>query len=142
MNKIQYPSRGAMYDRNGKLLVFNQPAYDITVVPKEVEELDTLDLCQALNITREQFLKIMADMKDRRRNPGYSRYTNQLFMSQLSAEECGVFQEKLFKFPGFIFRDVRSGSIPITRLLMLWGILEKFRCGILKMMTIISVAII
>lgn len=90
-----------MYDRNGKLLVFNQPAYDITVVPKEVEELDTLDLCQALNITREQFLKIMADMKDRRRNPGYSRYTNQLFMSQLSAEECGVFQEKLFKFPGF-----------------------------------------
>ena len=101
LNKIQYPSRGAMYDRNGKLLVFNQPAYDITVVPKEVEELDTLDLCQALNITREQFLKIMADMKDRRRNPGYSRYTNQLFMSQLSAEECGVFQEKLFKFPGF-----------------------------------------
>ena len=96
LNKIQYPSRGAIYDRTGKLLVFNQPAYDITIVPKEVENLDTLDLCQSLNITRAQFLKIMSDMKDRRRNPGYSRYTNQLFMSQLSAEECGVFQEKLF----------------------------------------------
>ena len=101
LNKIQYPSRGAMYDRNGKLLVFNQPAYDITIVPKEIENLDTLDLCRTLNITREQFLKIMSDMKDRRRNPGYSRYTNQVFMSQLSAEECGVFQEKLFKFQGF-----------------------------------------
>ena len=51
LNKIQYPSRGAMYDRNDKLLVFNQPAYDITMVPKEVENLDTLDLCQTLNIT-------------------------------------------------------------------------------------------
>lgn len=101
-----------MYDRNDKLLVFNQPAYDITMVPKEVENLDTLDLCQTLNITRAQFLKIMSDMKDRRRNPGYSRYTNQVFMSQLSAEECGVFQEKLFKFHGFYIqrRTIRQYS--------------------------------
>ena len=55
LNKIQYPSRGAIYDRNGKLLVFNQPAYDITFVPREVTQLDTLDLCRALNITFEQF---------------------------------------------------------------------------------------
>ena len=67
LNKIQYPSRGAIYDRTGKLLVFNQPAYDITIVPKEIENLDTLDLCQSLNITRAQFLKIMSDMKDRRK---------------------------------------------------------------------------
>ena len=52
LNKIQYPSRGAIYDRTGKLLVFNQPAYDISVVPKEIENLDTLDLCESLNITR------------------------------------------------------------------------------------------
>lgn len=101
LNKIQYPSRGAIYDRNGKLLVFNQPAYDITIIPKEIENLDTLDLCQSLGITHAQFLKIMSEMKDRRRNPGYSKYTDQVFMSQLSAEECGIFQEKLFKFPGF-----------------------------------------
>jgi penicillin-binding protein 2 len=101
LNKIQYPSRGAIYDRNGELLVYNQPAYDITMVPKEVVNLDTTDLCLTLNITREQFDRIMTDMTDRHKNPGYSRYTNQLFMSQLSAEETGVFQEKLFKFPGF-----------------------------------------
>ena len=123
LNKIQYPSRGAIYDRTGKLLVFNQPAYDITIVPKEIENLDTLDLCQSLNITRAQFLKIMSDMKDRRRNPGYSRYTNQLFMSQLSAEECGVFQEKLFKFRGF--SGVRSGNIHTMLPPMLWEISEK-----------------
>lgn len=112
LNKIQYPSRGAIYDRNGKLLVFNQPAYDITVIPKEIENLDTLDLCESLGITRAQFLKIMNDMRDRYRNPGYSKYTNQPFMSQLSAEECGVFQEKLFKFRGFYVqrRTIRQYS--------------------------------
>jgi len=101
LNKIQYPSRGAIYDRNGSLLVFNQPAYDITFIPKEVKDLDTLDFCRTLNIAKEQFLKRMKDVKNRWMNPGYSSYTHQVFMTQLSAEECGVFQEKLFKFPGF-----------------------------------------
>ncbi len=101
LNKTQYPSRGAIYDRNGKLLVFNQPAYDITFVPREVAQLDTADFCRALNITREQFDQRMKDVKNRWMNPGYSKYTHQTFMTQLSSEECGVFQEKLFKFPGF-----------------------------------------
>ncbi|KAA6337594.1 Penicillin-binding protein 2 [termite gut metagenome] len=101
LNKIQYPSRGAMYDRNGKLLVFNQPSYDITVVVREMENLDTLDFCRTLNITPAYFSKRMEDIKDKRLNPGYSKYTHQTFMTQLSVEECGVFQEKLFKFTGF-----------------------------------------
>src|SRR5574344_1882904 len=101
LNKIQYPSRGGIYDRNGKLLVYNQPSYDITVVPNEIKDLDTLDFCKTLNITPEFLRKRFSEIKDRRINPGYSRYTNQVLMTQLSAEECGVFQEKLFKFPGF-----------------------------------------
>ena len=71
-NKIQYPSRGAIYDRHGKLLVFNQPAYDITFVPREVAELDTLDFCQTLGITTEQFVKRMQEVRNPRSNPGYS----------------------------------------------------------------------
>lgn len=112
LNKIQYPSRGAIYDRNGKLLVFNQPAYDVTFVPREVENLDTLDFCRSLGITEEQFLQRMADVRDRRKNPGYSKYTPQVFMTQLAAEECGIFQEKLFKFPGFSIqrRTIRQYS--------------------------------
>lgn len=101
LNKIQYPSRGVIYDRNGKLLVYNQPAYDVTVIMKEMEGVDTLDLCRTLNISKEYFIRRIHDIKNRRLNPGYSHYTHQLFMTQLSAEECGVFQEKLFKFPGF-----------------------------------------
>ena len=54
LKKIEYPSRGVITDRNGKLLVFNQPAYDIMVVENEQRgRLDTLELCKALNITRE-----------------------------------------------------------------------------------------
>lgn len=101
LKKIQYPSRGVIYDRNDRLLVYNQPAYDITVVMKEMVSLDTVDLCQTLNLTPEFVRNRFRDMKNRRLNPGYSPYTNQVFMTQLSAEDCGVFQEKLFKFPGF-----------------------------------------
>ena len=101
LNKTQYPSRGVIYDRNGNLLVYNQPAYDVTMVMKEVTNLDTLDFCTTLNITKEYFERRIREIKDRHSNPGYSPYTHQVFMTQLSAEECGVFQEKLFKFPGF-----------------------------------------
>lgn len=101
LKKIQYPSRGVIYDRTDKLLVYNQPAYDITVVMKEITSLDTLDLCRTLQITPEFLRKRFKDLKNRNLNPGYSPYTNQVFLTQLSAEECGVFQEKQFKFPGF-----------------------------------------
>lgn len=101
LNQIQYPSRGVIYDRNGKLLVYNQPSYDVMVVMREVENLDTLDFCHSLGIDKEYFDRRMSDIKNRALNPGYSRYTQQLFMSQLSAEEFSVFQEKLFRFRGF-----------------------------------------
>ena len=101
LKKVQYPSRGVIYDRTDKLLVYNQPAYDIMVVMKEITSLDTLDLCRTLQITPDFLRKRFRDLKNRKLNPGYSPYTNQVFLSQLSAEECGVFQEKQFKFPGF-----------------------------------------
>ena len=101
LKKVQYPSRGVIYDRTDKLLVYNQPAYDIMVVMKEITSLDTLDLCRTLQITPDFLRKRFRDLKNRKLNLGYSPYTNQVFLSQLSAEECGVFQEKQFKFPGF-----------------------------------------
>lgn len=112
LNKTLYPSRGVIYDRNGNLLVYNQPAYDVTMVMTEIENLDTLDLCRTLNITPEYFLQRMKEIKNRRSNPGYSPYTHQVFMTQLSAEECGIFQEKLYKFPGFYVqrRTIRQYS--------------------------------
>lgn len=102
LKQTEYPARGAIFDRNGKLLVYNQPSYDIMVVMNEAREhLDTLELCEALGITREYFDKRMADIKDRNKNPGYSRYTQQTFITQLDEQDFAVFREKLFRFPGF-----------------------------------------
>ena len=111
LKKIEYPSRGAILDRTGKLLVYNQPAYDIMVVMNEIKgRLDTLEFCQTLGITRQEFDRRMATIKDRNRNPGYSRFTQQIFMSQLSDKDFSIFQEKMFRFPGFYVqkRSVRQ----------------------------------
>ena len=101
LRRTQFPARGAITDRNGRLLVYNQPAYDVMVVMTEQEGVDTLDLCASLGISKAWYEQRMAEIKDRWRNPGYSRYTQQTFMSQLSTEEFSRFQEKLFRFPGF-----------------------------------------
>lgn len=102
--KTLYPARGLMYDRNGKLLVYNRPAYDITFVPREAKNIDTLELCKALNINKEEFEKRMERVRNPRYNPGYSSYTEQAFITQLPAEEFAKFQENLFRFPGFYVR--------------------------------------
>lgn len=114
LNRIQYPARGVITDRNGKLLVYNQPAYDIMVVMTEQKGVDTADICRSLGIDTAWYSRRMAEIKDRRRNPGYSPYTQQLFMSQLSMEEFSKFQEKLFRFPGFYIqkRSIRQYSYP------------------------------
>lgn len=120
LKKTIYPSRGILYDRNDKLLVYNQPSYDVMMIMREVQPFDTLDFCQILGITIEQYRKRITDMKNRRLNPGYSSYTPQLFMSQLSAEECGILQEKLYKFPGFYVqnRTIREYAYPNAALLL------------------------
>ena len=71
LKKIEYPSRGTVYDRNGNLMVYNQPAYDIMVVMNEARgHLDTLEFCSALGITKEEFIMRMKNVKDRNKNPG------------------------------------------------------------------------
>jgi len=115
LKKIDYPSRGIIRDRNGQLLVFNQPAYDIMVVMNEARDhLDTLEFCQTLGISREEFLQRMNTIQDRSKNPGYSRFTQQLFMNQLSDRDFSVFQEKMYRFPGFYVqrRTIRQYQYP------------------------------
>ena len=117
LKKIDYPSRGVITDRNGKLLVFSQPSYDIMVVMNEAKgRLDTLDFCQTLGITREEFDKRMETIKDRSKNPGYSRFTQQLFISQLSDKDFSIFHEKIFRYPGFYIqrRSIRQYQYPVA----------------------------
>ena len=101
LRKAVYPSRGIIYDRDGRLVVYNQPAYDVMIIPRDIKDFDTLDFCRAVNITPEDLVKRMEDMRDKRRNPGWSPYSPQKLLSHLSAEEYGRLQEKLYRFPGF-----------------------------------------
>lgn len=104
LKKTIYPSRGIIYDRNGELIVYNQPAYDVMIIPRDVQGFDTLDFCKTLNITKEDLLKRITDMKDRTINPGYSSYTPQRLISHLSVEDYGRLQEKLYRYPGFFIQ--------------------------------------
>ena len=99
--KTIYPMRGGIFDRNEEMIVNNQTSYDVLVVLREINDLDTLRLCGSLDITKEFFDNRMADIKDIRKNPGYSRYTPQVFMSQLSVEEISNLRENLYRFSGF-----------------------------------------
>ncbi len=101
LRKTVYPSRGLIYDRNGELVVYNQPAYDVMLIPRDVQPFDTLDFCNTLNITPDDLNRRLADMRS---SVGYSSYTPQRLLAQLSAEDYGRLQEKLYRFPGFFIQ--------------------------------------
>ncbi len=91
----QYPARGLIYDRNGKLLVYNEAVYDLMVLPRQVKEIDTAEFCRLLEITREGFIERIEKAKT------YSRYKPSLFEKQISKETYGYLEEKMYRFPGF-----------------------------------------
>lgn len=93
--EYHYPNRGDIRDRNQKLLVSNQTAYDLMVVPNRVKNLDTLELCHFLQISKEMFIEKMEKIKR------YSRYKPSVFMGQISKEMFAPLQEKLRKYEGF-----------------------------------------
>lgn len=90
-----YPERGYIYDRNGELLVSNQPAYDVMVIPSEVKNLDTLELCSLLELSKADFTDKLQKAKD------YSRKKPSVIVHQLSNTDYAVLQEKMRKFEGF-----------------------------------------
>lgn len=101
LRKTVYPSRGMIYDRNDSLVVFNQPAYDVMMIPRDVHDFDTLDFCRTLSLTPEEFRERLAAMKNSR---SYSSYTPQTLITHLSAKDYGKLQEKLYRYPGFFIQ--------------------------------------
>lgn len=98
--KIQYeiPERGNIYDRFGRILVTNQVSYDIMVIPSEIKNIDTLELCKLLKISPGEFLKQIAKAKS------YSTRLPSLFLAQLDHSKFSAFQEKIRNFHGFYFQ--------------------------------------
>ncbi len=97
----KYPSRGLIYDRKNTLLVYNEATYDLMVIPNQIEEFDTLQLCKILNLTKEQVDKKLQKAKN------YSGYKASVFQKQISAKTYGNLQEKLYKYKGF-FTQTRT----------------------------------
>jgi len=107
--ETQYPARGIIFDRKGKLMVFNEAAYDLMVTPNQLRPFDTLELCRLLTITPEY---VRATIKIAKK---YSVYKPSLFVKQISAETYASLQEKMFRFHGFFgqTRTLRKYAKPI-----------------------------
>ncbi|WP_445453878.1 penicillin-binding protein 2 [Flavobacterium sp. 25HG05S-40] len=103
-----YPERGYVYDRNGKLLIANQPSYDIMVIPKDVKDIDTTEFCSLLKITKEDFIKKIAKAKV------YSPRLPSVFLSQLNKKEYAAFQEIERKFSGFYIQKRALRDYQVT----------------------------
>jgi penicillin-binding protein 2 len=108
-HKIEYPERGVIYDRNGKILVYNEAAYDLMVIPKRVKKIDTLDLCKLLDITKEDFIKKLKELKGKK----FSSFRPEIFENELSLETYATLQEKLYKFPGFFVQARTLRKYPL-----------------------------
>jgi len=92
-----YPPRGYIYDRNGKLLVYNQIAYDLMVVPKQAKNIDTALFCRLLGITVDSYIRRMKIAKQAPNSP----IKPSIFEKQMTAETYAALQEKIYKFKGF-----------------------------------------
>ncbi|GAB5564317.1 MAG: penicillin-binding protein 2 [Winogradskyella sp.] len=105
--EFNYPKRGYVYDRNGKLLVANQPSYDVMVIPREIEDMDSTkieEFCKFLKISKEEYDKKL------KRAKSYSYRLASPFVQQLSKADYAVLQEKMRKYQGFYIqrRSLRS----------------------------------
>lgn len=115
LRQVVYPSRGLIYDRNGELLVFNQPIYEVTLIMQEMRHgFDTVAFCRCLGIDSLEFAERITAIRDKRRNRGFSTYTPQVFMAQLTKQEVASLRETSYKFSGAGIRKrtLRGYSYP------------------------------
>lgn len=98
LRQTEYPVRGLIKDRHGKLIVYNTPEFNLEVLLKDVKKFDSAKFCEVFEISREELRKKFKEMKARRE---YSRYKPTLFLSQLSTTDFAKVQDYLDEFPGF-----------------------------------------
>ena len=96
--EVNYPARGVIFDRNGKMLVFNQAAYDVLITPREMKPFDTLSFCRIVGVEKGELVNEINKAKI------FSRYKPSPIIKQLSSQTYAVLQEQLFKYPGFFIQ--------------------------------------
>src|SRR5699024_3570376 len=102
--EYEYPQRGYVYDRKGRLLVSNQPTYDVMVIPYQVKPFDTLQFSTYLQITPERLIEQINKARI------YSPRLPSVVVSQVSKDDYAYLQEKMRKYPGFYIqkRELRD----------------------------------
>ena len=106
--EYDYPERGYIYDRNGRLLVANQLSYDVMVQPNQVKSIDTIELCKLLKINKEDFIKRFQKAEN------YATYLPSVFLKQLAKDDFAFLQEKLHKFSGFYIQKRVIRDYPLN----------------------------
>jgi penicillin-binding protein 2 len=124
--KYDYPNRGFIYDRNGKLIVANQASYDVMVIPRDVKTLDTLEFCNLLHISKEDFQKKM------KRATTYSNYIPSVFLAQVSKQDYAYLQEKMYRYKGFYIQKRFIRQYPLKTAPNVLGYLSEVNERILK----------
>jgi len=104
----QFPARGLIYDRNGKLLVYNEAVYDLMVIPRQVKDGDTAEICRLLGRTAEGYHERMKKARD------YSPMLASAFEKQISKETYGYIEEKLYRFRGFFVQPRTLRKYPMS----------------------------
>ena len=117
--EFDYPERGYIYDRKGKLLVANQLSYDVMIVPNEVKELDTLEFCSLLKIDKEDFKKRF------RKAEKWAPWLASVFLKQLAKEDFAFLQEKLHRFEGFFIQKRVIRDYPIKTAANILGYISE-----------------
>lgn len=98
LKETEYPFRGLIYDRNGKLLVYNTPEYDLQIIKKEVIGFDSARFCKVFDLTPKQLRIAFKELKARKE---YSAVKPTIFLRQLSTYDFAKIQEHIDEFPGF-----------------------------------------
>ncbi|NND61664.1 MAG: penicillin-binding protein 2 [Flavobacteriaceae bacterium] len=124
--EYDYPQRGYLFDRNGELLVSNQPSYDVMVIPKDVKTLDTLEFCELLNITPEEFKKRLAKATN------YSPRLPSPVIPQLTKSEYASLSEKMYKYEGFYIEKRSLRDYQVNHSANVLGYISEVNEAIIK----------
>ena len=117
-----YPERGFIYDRKGKILVSNQPAYDIMIIPENLSSFDTLLFCEMTNIDKK---KLKSNLKSARK---FSMRLPSVIVNQISKETYAKLQEQMWKFPGFFIQKKSIRDYRVNFVANVLGYVSEVNC--------------
>jgi penicillin-binding protein 2 len=112
LRQVEYPFRGLIYDRNGKLIVYNTPEYDLEVIVNDIKNFDSANFCKVFKLTSEELRSRFKELKVKKKE--YSPVKPMLFIDKLSNEDLARVEDHLDEFPGFFIqaRTTRAYTTP------------------------------